>query len=330
MRVILILSLSLVAVSSAQFIENSCPAPSDHITGLTDLMGVVVAVDSLDDCLYFFDGWTGQVYDTVPLPWSPCSPVGLTSNNDTLMFAEYGTRDIYAMTADGDPLGVFFIIDAFPITGLSCGNDLNPEYLYIMSWGQTLFQFELPLSTGDVIDSWVYSGCPETHDIAMVYNDCVAIACEDSVSPVRIYWDPENYDPLMIGDFESAVGVGTCTEGNRFWFSDPDMGMIHRYCCDMGGITGEEPEPAVGISMPNPVSISTVAELQIPCDGEFSITVTDMAGRIVTEVFAGSMSAGSTQIPLDMEGFPAGSYLLRVTSGDITATRQFTLLPRTK
>ena len=44
MRVVPVLIIALAAAATAQFIENSCPAPSDHITGITE---GVFAVDSM-------------------------------------------------------------------------------------------------------------------------------------------------------------------------------------------------------------------------------------------------------------------------------------------
>ncbi|OPL19912.1 MAG: hypothetical protein AVO35_00150 [Candidatus Aegiribacteria sp. MLS_C] len=324
MRISFTLLFLTAAIASAQFIENSCPAPGDHITGITE---GVFAVDSMLDVVFHMNGWTGEVYDTIPLPFTGFSPVGLAMKGDSLMFAGSGTAMIYVMSVYGDSIGTYDVSDSgiYSISGLSC----PWEDLFIADDSTNIvWRTDLPLGSGPFTQFLALEGCPQIHDIGVVYYDQVAVACEDSVSPVRIYWGPSDYEPIWFqpGECESAVGVGTCGEGNRFWFSDPEMGMIHRYCCDMGGVSGDEPEHAVEVSMPNPVSGSAVVSVQLPSPGEVSITVTDMAGRTVAEAFTGHLPEGDHQVPLNMEGHPAGTYILRVTRSDVESTCQFTLL----
>lgn len=328
MRMFMAISLLLAAVSFSQYIENSCPAPSDHITGIT---GEVLAIDSMLKIVYDMNGWTGEVYDTIPVPFSECSPVGLAMSGDSLMFAGSGSAMIYVMSITGDSIGTYDVSDSgiYSISGLSC----PWEDLYIADDSTNIiWRTDLPLGSGPVTQFLALEDCPLIHDIGMVYYEQVAVACEDEASPVRIYWSPTEYEMIWFqpGECESAVGVGTCSEGNRFWFSDPELGMIHRYCCDMGGVTVEDPEPAIGISLPNPTKGDAVAEIQMPCAGEVSIMVTDMAGRTVMEVFEGNLVSGSHTIPLDLEGMPSGIYLLRAELQDRISAQQFTLLPRIK
>jgi len=328
MRMFMAISLLLAAVSLSQYIENSCPAPSDHITGIT---GEVLAIDSMLKIVYDMNGWTGEVYDTIPVPFSECSPVGLAMSGDSLMFAGSGSAIIYVMSITGDSIGTYDVSDSgiYSISGLSC----PWEDLYIADDSTNIiWRTDLPLGSGPVSQFLALENCPLIHDIGMVYYDQVAVACEDEASPVRIYWSPTEYEMIWFqpGECESAVGVGTCSEGNRFWFSDPELGMIHRYCCDMGGISEEGPGQEVGISLPNPMTGNSPASIWLPVPGEVSITVTDISGRTVGELMRGFAPEGELIVPLELEMYPAGSYVLRVTHCGITATRQFTILPPNK
>lgn len=328
MRISFTLLFITAAIASAQFIENSCPAPGDHITGITE---GVFAVDSMLDVVFHMNGWTGEVYDTIPLPFTGCSPVGLAQRADSLVFADCGTATLYVMSVTGDSIGVLDLSGSgiHRISGLSCPWD---DLLIADDSTNIIWRTDLPLGSGPVTQFLALEDCPQIHDIGMVYYDQVAVACEDSVSPVRIYWGPSDYEPIWFqpGECESAVGVGTCWEENRFWFSDPGMGMIHRYCCDMGGGCGDEPEYSVEVSMPNPSGGNAFATVLLTLPGEVSMTVTDMAGRTVAEVFTGNLPEGEHQVPLNMEGHPAGTYLLSISHVGSTATRQFTLLPPIK
>jgi hypothetical protein len=329
MKCSIMIVAAVAASASAQFIENSCPAPSDHITGITE--GVFV-VDSMLKVVYDMNGWTGEVYDTIPIPFSGCSPVGLARRADSLMFAGGGTAMIFVMSVYGDSVGTYDFSDSgiYSISGLSC----PWEDLYIADDStNTIWRTDLPLGAGPLTEFLNLQDCPRIHDIGMVYYDMVAVACEDPVSPVRIYFSPTEYMPIdfQTGECESAVGVGTCSEGNRFWFSDPDMGMIHRYCCDMGSVSGTDPEtPGVVMGTPNPVTGNTQLQLHLPMAGEVSVMLLDVAGRLLDQVFLGYLDMGEHTIPLEVEGLHAGVYLLRAGLDNLISEHRFTILRNNK
>ena len=319
-------TLLLVFTCSAQYIENSCPAPSEHITGLA---GELYAIDSLQNVVYKLNPWSGNVLDTIPIPWVPCSPVGLAIGVDSLIFAESGSALIRVMTMDGDSVGSIdlSVHGLQSITGLCSFHFSSTERLYIMdAVTNTIYEYNLPLGSGDISELLTLQSCPEVHDIA---NTCygVAVACEDSLSPVRIYWDSVNYYTLSYGDYSSAVGVGTASEGNRFYFSDPDMGMIHRYCMDMGGISGQGSHtPEIIISIPNPVEGDTEMQLHLRSSGEVSVAVSDISGREVISVYEGMLAEGTHSIPVYLKDLPSGVYLMKVRCDDSFSVTEFTMI----
>ncbi len=318
-------TLLLVFTCSAQYIENSCPAPSEHITGLA---GELYAIDSLQKVVYELNPWSGEVLDTIPIPWVPCSPVGLAIRPDSIIFAESGSALIHVMTMDGDSVGSIdlSVHGLQSITGLSCyiSGDL---YLADAS-SNTIYVYELPLGSGNISEYFTLQSCPEIHDIgAGIYWVEVAVACEDTVSPVRVYNSSSSYTPLDFGDYSSAVGVGTASEGNRFYFSDPDMGMIHRYCMDMGGISGQGSHTTeIKCSIPNPVEGDTEMQLHLRSSGEVSAVVSDISGREVISVYEGVLAEGTHLIPVYMKDLPSGVYLMKVRCDDSFSVTEFTLL----
>jgi len=318
------LTLLIVFTCSAQYIENSIPAPSEHITGLA---GELYAIDSLQKVVYDLNPWTGEVFDTIPIPWTQCSPVGLAIRPDSIIFAESGSALIHVMTMDGDSVGSIdlSVHGLQTITGLCAF--YSPQKLHIIdSATNTIYDYTLPLGSGNISELFTLQSCPEVHDIA---NTCygVAVACEDSLSPVRIYWDSVNYYTLSYGDYSSAVGVGTALEGNRFYFSDPDMGMIHRYCMDMGGISGQGSHtPEIKISIPNPVEGDTEMQLHIQSSGEVYAVVSDISGREVISVYEGALTEGTHSIAVHLNNLPNGVYLMKVRCDDNFSVTEFTLL----
>ena len=315
----------MVFTCSAQYIENSFPAPSEHITGLA---GELYAIDSLQKVVYDLNPWTGEVFDTIPIPWVPCSPVGLAVGADSLIFAESGSAVIRVMTMDGDSVGSIDLSahGLQSITGLSC---YIPGDLYLAdASSNTIYLYELPLGSGNISEYFTLDSCPEIHDIgAGIYWVEVAVACEDTISPVRVYSSSSSYTPLDFGDYSSAVGVGTASEGNRFYFSDPEMGMIHRYCMDMGGISGHaESNPEIKCSIPNPVEGETEMQLHMRSSGEVNVVVSDISGREVISVYEGALTEGTHSIDVNLNNLPSGVYLIKVRCDDNFSVTEFTLL----
>jgi flagellar hook assembly protein FlgD len=78
---------------------------------------------------------------------------------------------------------------------------------------------------------------------------------------------------------------------------------------------------ALGPAQPNPFGASTVAQLRLGEAAQVRLAVFDLRGRLVREIFAGRVAAGTRAFSWDgrdAHGAPAASgiYFLRVLSGD--------------
>ena len=76
------------------------------------------------------------------------------------------------------------------------------------------------------------------------------------------------------------------------------------------------PNPAPS-SIPRTASISVANNVRSP----LTLRVHDVLGRVVREVFDGSMPVGEYTIPVDLSGLPAGVYLLVLQSGGASTSR---------
>lgn len=295
MKVYILVVLLVSAIPSfGQYIEFSFPSPSPHISGLT-FNGDLFALDSLTGVLYKMNGFNGTVLDTISIPETPNPPVGLASYGDTLWFAESGTGIIYKIDVHGNELAVYDLSDSGPqsITGLA--RYLWDEDMYIMDASSTtLYILETPIGSSPVTVVLAIEDCPEVHDISGPLDEfTVAVACEDSISPVRLYYSPTSYMPLDFGEYASAVGVASW-DGCRFYFSDPEMGMIHRYCVNMGGIT---PDPSsftgstlIPVSNPSPYALEFRLDLRE--DISLALRLVNLSGRLIEEIPEENFSAG--------------------------------------
>lgn len=322
------LTLLIAFTCSAQYIENSCPAPSENITGLVEGYNThLYAIDSVLKVVFEIQPWSGEVFNTIPIPWVPCSPVGLAIGVDSLIFAESGSAVIRVMTMEGDSIGSLdlSVHGLQRITGLCSFNSYHPDKLHIMDAAtNTIYEYAFPLGSGNISELFTLQDCPEVHDIANTYYG-VAVACEDPLSPVRIYESQSFFMPIEYAG--SAVGVGTAWEGNRFYFNDPDSGMINRYCMDMGGISGHGTNtPEIECSIPNPVEGDAEVQLHLRSSGEVSVIVSDISGRNMVSVFEGTLAEGTHSIPVYMKELPSGVYLMKIRCDDDFSVTEFTLL----
>ncbi len=71
---------------------------------------------------------------------------------------------------------------------------------------------------------------------------------------------------------------------------------------------------------PNPVSGNSLVEVYIPKTGKTQMDIFNTAGQFVGTIFSGSLAKGTHRIPVagKIDNFPAGSYLLKIQSGDQT------------
>jgi hypothetical protein len=104
---------------------------------------------------------------------------------------------------------------------------------------------------------------------------------------------------------------------------------------DIGDVTASPPVAAPVAQLrafPNPFNPRTILEIDAATDGPASLDVVDLRGRVVAELWRGTLPVGRWQLPWDarVNGGPAlasGSYLVRLMGADgLLATQQITLL----
>ena len=73
---------------------------------------------------------------------------------------------------------------------------------------------------------------------------------------------------------------------------------------------------------PNPLRENGTVALELSSQSDLSLQLIDMQGRMIQDVFQGNLSPGLHQVPISVTTLPKGTYLLRLTSEDQTATEQ--------
>jgi predicted CXXCH cytochrome family protein len=77
---------------------------------------------------------------------------------------------------------------------------------------------------------------------------------------------------------------------------------------------------------PNPFNPTTTIEFTVPYDGYLKLEIFDLNGKIVEELFTGTLNAGKYKVEFTGEGLPSGIYFYRFTSSDIVISKKMMLL----
>lgn len=157
-------------------------------------------------------------------------------------------------------------------------------------------------------DSFLVSGCNE-HDVFF--------------TPVSPNWALETVIPIGVG--LSGPQILALTTEAVFW-ETPICGFRGGNRTERGeeeGVAGLDPqhpqlEAASAFSFPNPLRSGEQLNLrfELPAPSAATIVVTDILGRTVARHEA-DFAAGSVLTGLPTEGWPAGTYVVRIVAGDM-------------
>jgi hypothetical protein len=277
--------------------------------------------------IYGVNSVSGTPEDTIALPPLPNPAVGLAVFNDTLWFAESGTALVHAIDFDGNLIGSWDFSDSGIQTISGLDNLPTSNALYLLDSSDRSVYFTIrPIGSSPLYYLFTIADTIEVHDIGASMTGGVPVACDDEISPIRFYTSASSYGMLGYGTYESAIGV-TSISGNRIYFSDPELGMIHRYCIDMGGIENESstlPGPSILSIYPNPAQISATLVFNLISECSITIQLYDLKGRVVWSDNAGFHPPGLHEITLMLPD--PGIYFCRMISGDFTITRRFVVI----
>ena len=77
---------------------------------------------------------------------------------------------------------------------------------------------------------------------------------------------------------------------------------------------------------PNPFNPEVMLEYTLPRNGPVDISVYDVSGKLVSEIFSGKQSAGKNVARWEATSYPSGVYLIRVKTSDGMALKKCLLL----
>jgi hypothetical protein len=135
-------------------------------------------------------------------------------------------------------------------------------------------------------------------------------------------------DTITFGPQSDDISYGRVSDGATefIFFSSPTPGSSNS-----GGVSNE-PESEVPETLilhqnyPNPFNPNTMIRFQLPVSSEVSLKVFDMLGREVETLVNGRMAAGEHTISFNAGSLSSGVYFYRLSTGEMSVTKKFTLL----
>ena len=91
------------------------------------------------------------------------------------------------------------------------------------------------------------------------------------------------------------------------------------------GIAYDEDINSIGIPYPNPAKNFAAVSLSVTRPVLIAMTLHDFTGRIVRDVYTGSMQSGERLISIDVRGLSPGIYFLEVITGSQKVTRKISV-----
>ncbi len=79
-------------------------------------------------------------------------------------------------------------------------------------------------------------------------------------------------------------------------------------------------------NFPNPFNGQTTIQFDVPVAADVAVTVYDVTGRRVADLFHGAVEAGRHTLRFDADGLPSGVYLCHMQTGDFSTLRKLLLL----
>lgn len=92
------------------------------------------------------------------------------------------------------------------------------------------------------------------------------------------------------------------------------------------GLSSADNTPASNLkAFPNPANESISIDFDIAQSSEVSLSITDLTGKNIQEIFAGRLNAGKINYPVSVSNIPSGIYLVNLTINGNSTRQKITI-----
>ncbi|MCB0792586.1 MAG: T9SS type A sorting domain-containing protein [Flavobacteriales bacterium] len=179
----------------------------------------------------------------------------------------------------------------------------------------------------DVLRIYVSNDCGSTWSMRKQLHAATTLATVgNQISPFTPS-GPNDWQEVHITNISAAYHVSDLRfkfwfqndGGNNLFLDDVNINGTPVGIADPGAI-----EPGTAMIVPNPSRSQADLVLNLHAPGDVVVDVVDVAGRIVRQVQAGHIQAGSVRVPLPVADLTPGSYIVHVACGGRPITLRLT------
>jgi hypothetical protein len=189
-------------------------------------------------------------------------------------------------------------------------SDIDVTTVHIMGVEPLRYNYEdvaAPLVDGDECECWG-EGPDGYMDLTLKFEKSEIVAALGSVGP----------GDLVPIEIEGYLNNGVPFEGVDCMRVLGSITIDRR--SDTGGGT------VLGPAIPNPFNPRTRISYFLPADGDVTISVYDVTGRLVEVLLTRSQSAGEHTVEWNATNVPSGIYFYRLQFGDFNEARKMILI----
>lgn len=267
-------------------------------------------------CTYFYDGRTVFPSDNNP-PFAGTNP---------------DMPPAYLSTSD-DGAGYNFSNGGdFPIEAMLSWSNLMPPGVHMEIVPEALaFGDDIEPDVDHVINAMVYATGQETLEISEIrlapsiankinFNPAgnIEIASGDSLEIV-VTFNTSELDTVA----SQALVRNNSADPNHVW---PITARTRAMGVNENARPGVPTEYSLSQNHPNPFNPVTTVEFALVKSGVVSFDIFDMSGRLVQNVFNGSLPAGFHSVEIDASALSTGMYMYKIQTADFSSSRKMTLM----
>ena len=216
-----------------------------------------------------------------------------------------------------------------------------------LTWNHNMEPDMLPVINDGNKKYKIYRNTGENMTDALQYS-------ENYYSLIATVYINESVQPSYI----DSTTISGCTEPPReappYWVSYPiryrvqavdhyntssvlsDFASTTGWFLDEGGIEDGDNRPIASVNAPkeyslkqnypNPFNPSTTIRYELPFDGNVSIKIYDITGRIIMTLVNENKTAGRYEITFDGQNFASGIYYYKIESGNFSQVRKMIMI----
>jgi len=126
-----------------------------------------------------------------------------------------------------------------------------------------------------------------------------------------------------VEELKASFSGDQVTRLARVLFGETDIAMSEHVVAERE--SQGEPSLLTLDNYPNPSNPSTTIRFNLPNEGQVTLKVYDLLGRVVADLVSEAMRMGQHQVVFDGSNFPSGVYFYRLEFGGKSISKEFVL-----